>query len=173
MVIFSVGVRPNSYLAKSCNLKVNQGIIVNDNMETSVPGIFAAGDIAEHRGVLYGLWNAAMFQGKIAGMNAAGKKTDFGGIPRSNTLKVLDVDLFSIGSFNACDGSCRFVEHKTEETYAFYLFRDGKIEGVVLFGDTSQSALVKTAVEDKINLPMSLIEKRDLNEILGFLSRQI
>jgi nitrite reductase (NADH) large subunit len=93
LVIFAAGVRPNSYLARISGLNVNQGIIVSDTMESSVEGIYAAGDIAEHRGVLYGLWNAAMYQGVIAGMNAAGRKASFGGIPRSNTIKVLGVDL--------------------------------------------------------------------------------
>jgi nitrite reductase (NADH) large subunit len=62
--------------------------------------VLAAGDIAEHRGVLYGNWSAAQFQGAIAGLNAAGPAaSEFGGIPRSNTLKVLGLDMVSIGRF--------------------------------------------------------------------------
>ena len=173
LVIFSVGVRPATYLARGCNLKVNQGVIVDDNMETSTPGIYAAGDIAEHRGVVYGLWNAAMFEGKIAGMNAAGKKAEFGGIPRSNTLKVLDVNLFSIGSFNACDGSCLSIEDEAENQYAYILFRDSKIEGAVLYGDTSKSALIKVAIEEKISIPVSIIRNNQLNGVFEFISEQV
>lgn len=170
LVVFSVGVRPNRYLAGYCGLKVNNGVIVNDNMETSVPGIYAAGDITEHRGVLYGLWNAAMFQGKIAGMNAAGKKTGFGGIPRSNTLKVLDVNIFSIGNFTPCDGSCIIIEDEDTDRYAYILFRDGKIEGAIFYGDTSESALVKTAIEEKTSLPASVIKKNNFKDVINFLS---
>ncbi len=173
LVIFSVGVRPATYLARGCNLKVNHGVIVDDNMETSTPGIYAAGDIAEHRGVVYGLWNAAMFEGKIAGMNAAGKKAEFGGIPRSNTLKVLDVNLFSIGSFNACDGSCLFVEDEAMNQYSYILFRDSKIEGAVLYGDTSKSALIKTAIEEKISVADSIIRNNMLNGVFEFLSENV
>lgn len=170
LVVFSVGVRPNRYLADYCNLKINNGVIVNDNMETSVPGIYAAGDITEHRGVLYGLWNAAMFQGRIAGMNAAGKKTGFGGIPRSNTLKVLDVNIFSIGNFTACDGSCVVIEEEKADKYSYVLFRDGKIEGAVFYGDTAESSLIKTAIEEKINLPASVIRQQNLKEVVDFLA---
>lgn len=173
LVIFSVGVRSETYLARGCGLTVNHGIIVDDTMETSAPGIYAAGDIAEHRGVVYGLWNAAMFEGKIAGMNAAGKKTDFGGIPRSNTLKVLDVDLFSIGNFNASDGSCIPVEDAADDQYSFVLFRDSKIEGAVLLGDTTQSALMKAAIEEKVSIPSSLIWKKELGPIFTYLSEQV
>lgn len=170
LVVFSVGVRPNRYLAGYCGLKVNNGIIVNDNMETSVPGIFAAGDITEHRGVLYGLWNAAMFQGRIAGMNAAGKKTGFGGIPRSNTLKVLDVNIFSIGNFTPCDGSCVIIEEEAADKYSYIVFRDGKIEGAIFYGDTAESALVKTAIEEKINIPVSVIRGNRVDDVMTFLS---
>ncbi len=173
LVIFSVGVRPATHLARGCDLKVNHGVIVDDNMETSTPGIFAAGDIAEHRGVVYGLWNAAMFEGKIAGMNAAGKKAEFGGIPRSNTLKVLDVNLFSIGNFNACDGSCLSIEEETDAEYSYILFRDSKIEGAVLYGNTSRSALIKTAIEEKISVPGSIIRNNELNGVFEFLSEQV
>lgn len=173
LVIFSVGVRPETWLARACNLKVNDGVIVDDNMETSSPGIFAAGDIAEHRGVLYGLWNAAMYQGKIAGMNAAGKKAEFGGIPRSNTLKVLDVNLFSIGSFNPCDGSCMMVEEEKNGYYTYILFRDSKIEGAVLYGDTDRSADLKTAIEEKISFPASVIRSENPEAIYTYLSAQI
>ncbi len=170
LVVFSVGVRPNRYLAGYCGLKVNNGVIVNDNMETSVPGIYAAGDITEHRGILYGLWNAAMFQGRIAGMNAAGKKTGFGGIPRSNTLKVLDVNIFSIGNFTPCDGSCITLEEEETDKYSYLLFRDGKIEGAIFYGDTAESALVKTAIEEKTNLPSSVIKQKNMKDIMTFLT---
>ena len=42
-------------------------------MQTSDPKVYAVGDIAEHRGVMYDLWNAARYQGSMAGMNAVGK----------------------------------------------------------------------------------------------------
>lgn len=173
LVIFSVGVRPATYLARGCGLSVSNGVIVDDNMETSAPGIYAAGDIAEHRGVLYGLWMASAFQGKIAGMNAAGKRAEFGGIPRSNTLKVLDVNLFSIGSFNPCDGSCTMVEEEDNGNYTCILFKDSKIEGAVLYGETDRSADLKTAIEEKISFPVSITGKGRPEDIYSFLNERI
>lgn len=167
LVIFAAGVRPNSYLARITGLKVNQGIIVNDFMETSFDGIYAAGDIAEHRGVVYGLWNAAMYQGAIAGMNAAGKKSGFGGIPRSNTIKVLGVDLFSIGVIEPCDGSCTVIERENDGSYISLLFRDGHMEGAILYGDTSRSADVKKAIEDKKDFSRVLRDDPDVDQVLG------
>ncbi|MBU1171844.1 MAG: FAD-dependent oxidoreductase [Proteobacteria bacterium] len=168
LVIFAAGVRPNSYLARTSGLNVNQGIIVNDFMETSVEGIYAAGDTAEHRGVLYGLWNAAMYQGAIAGMNAAGKKAGFGGIPRSNTIKVLGVDLFSIGSIEACDGSCTVIEKDQDDVYINLIFRDGHLEGAILYGDTTTSAVVKKAIEEKRDFSRALEGSPIVDSLLEF-----
>ncbi|GAB6096584.1 hypothetical protein JCM14469_28370 [Desulfatiferula olefinivorans] len=167
LVIFAAGIRPNSYLARTTGLEVNQGILVNDFMESSVDGIYAAGDIAEHRGVLYGLWNAAMFQGTIAGMNAAGKKTAFGGIPRSNTIKVLGVDLFSIGAIEPADGSVTVIEKETDDVYIQLIFRDGRLEGAILYGDTAAGSAVKKAIEEKRDFSRTLETSPGVDELLA------
>ena len=55
LVVMAVGIKPNVMLAQSAGIEVNRGIIVNDYMETSIPGIYAVGECAEHRGIAYGL----------------------------------------------------------------------------------------------------------------------
>ena len=52
---------------------MNRAVVVNERMETSVPGIYACGDVAEFNGKYIALWMPAMKQGKVAGSNAAGK----------------------------------------------------------------------------------------------------
>ena len=148
-VILAAGVRPNSYLARRAGLEVNQGIVVNNRLFTSHPQVLAAGDVAEHHGLLYGSWGAAQYQGSIAGLNAAGVDTEFGGIPRSNTLKVLGVELLSIGKFEPEDASYVVLEQEAEGKYLRFLFRDGNLVGAILLGDTSISTAVKKAVETR------------------------
>ena len=89
VVVITVGVRANDQMLKDAGLPSHKGVLVDNFMRTSNPDILAAGDVCEHDGVLYGSWSAAKYQGTIAGMNAAGKPTEFGGIPRSHMLKVL------------------------------------------------------------------------------------
>ena len=55
VVVISAGVRSNIDLARQAGLEVKQGILVDSQMKTSHPDVFAAGDVAEHRGMLYGL----------------------------------------------------------------------------------------------------------------------
>ena len=66
MVIVSAGVRPNLGW-QAPGLEMKNGILVNDRLETKQAGVFAAGDVAEHRGRVYGIWPAAQKQGEAAG----------------------------------------------------------------------------------------------------------
>ncbi len=170
LVIVSTGIRANSYLARAAGLQVNQGILVNDYLQTSHPDIYAAGDLAEHRGISYGLWGAAQFQGSIAGMNAAGLKTEFGGIPRSNRLKVLGVNLFSIGKFEPDDGSYILIEQEKDDTYERFVFHDTHLVGAILYGDTSRSADVKRGIETTRDFSKILQTRPDISEIWEMLS---
>jgi len=171
MVVLSTGVRPNSYLARLCQLDVNRGVIVDDELFTSDRSILAAGDLTEHRGVVYGIWPASYSQGAVAGINAVGGEARFPGIPPSNRLKVMDVDLFSIGQIEATDGSYSTYEHETETTYVRILCQDSTLKGAALYGDTTSALVIKEAIEQQTQLS-------DLNQLgdnfpgwKGFLSR--
>ncbi len=170
LIIITAGVRPNSYLARLAGLKVNNGIIVDDTMRSSNPDIFAAGDNAEHRGTLYGLWNHSQYQGKIAGMNASGVTTEFGGIPRSNSIKVLGVDMLSIGTFEPEDGSYTVIEDETSDRYMRFVFQDTHLQGAVLFGDTDIGGAVKNAIEGRTDMSSVLKKCTTAKEVWEFLS---
>ena len=137
VVVLATGVRPNSYLARQCGLKVRQGVVVDDRLQTSDPRIFAAGDVAEHAGRLYGIWPTAFSQGAVAGSNAGGGEAEFGVEAPSHRIKVLDVDLLSVGEFSPGDASYRVLEHQGPGTYRRLVLRDGALVGANLFGDTS------------------------------------
>jgi nitrite reductase (NADH) large subunit len=147
IVLISTGVRPNSYLARRSDLSVSGGIVVDDKMRTSVADIYAAGDVAEHRGASYGIWPVAYAQGVTAGINAAGGDVDYVPVPPSNRLKVMDVDVFSIGMFEQTDASFEVFEESDSNTFKRLLTRDGRLLGAVLYGDTSAAGPVKDAVE--------------------------
>ena len=147
LVVVATGIRPNSYLARAAGLQANQGIVVDDHLMTLHPDVFAAGDVAEHRGVIYGVWAPAQYQGQIAGMNALGLSSEFGGIPRANTLKVLGVDMFSIGQFEPGDASSAVYDREADGSYRRFVFHDNRLVGAILLGDTSLTAPVKRAIE--------------------------
>jgi len=149
VVILATGVRPNTYLARKADLEVNQGLIVDNYMRTSDEHIYAAGDITEHYGSVYGLWNIAKYQGRIAALNVLGKKVPFGGVPRSNALKVLSIDLFSIGDFAPVDASYSVLEQKEHDSYMLFVFKDQVIVGSILIGHKHITHKVKASVEKR------------------------
>jgi nitrite reductase (NADH) large subunit len=83
-------------------------------MRTSDPNIYAAGDDTEHQGRMYGLWVPAKSQGAIAGFSAAGKPAKFASDPPSARLKVLGIDLFSIGEITPAEGDVVLVDFSAE-----------------------------------------------------------
>ncbi len=152
VVIIATGVRPNSFLARQSGIEVATGIVVDDRMQTSAPGVFAAGDVAEHRGRVYGLWPAAIEQGRVAGSNAAGGRESFSGMPPATQLKVLDVAIFSIGEITPRDGASRIVEQQSADTYLRLVCRDGTLVGANLFGDMSLAGAVRDAIESRTQI---------------------
>jgi nitrite reductase (NADH) large subunit len=172
LVVIATGIRSNSHLARSAGLEVNQGVVVDNLLATSHPDVFAAGDVAEHHGQVFGIWGPSQYQGSIAGLNMAGGRVEFGGIPRSNTLKVLGLELFSVGQFNPEDASFRTFDHEAAGSHSRFVFRDNRLVGAVLLGDTKLAATAKHAIETRADYSELLIECKTAPEILErFLSR--
>ena len=135
MVIISAGVRPNMELAEPLGLECDKGIKVDEHLRSNQPDIYAAGDVAEYKGMPYGIWPAAMEQGKIAGINMAGGETAYEGTTMANTLKVVGVDLASAGNIDAEDEfESRMVTD--EKVYKKIVLEDNRIIGCIMLGNT-------------------------------------
>ena len=147
LVIISAGVRANLQLARATGLALNQGILVDTAMRTSHPDVFAAGDCAEHDDLLYGTWAPSQVQGAVAGANAVGGSAAFQPVPRSNTLKVLGIELFSIGRIAPLPTG--LVIEGGEPHYAWFHFEGDLLTGAILLGDASLSASLKKAIEGR------------------------
>jgi nitrite reductase (NADH) large subunit len=153
MVILSAGVRPNIQLAKEMRLEMKNGVVVDDQLKTKSEAIFAAGDLAEHRGRVYGVWPAAQRQGEVAGINMAGGRAIYEGTVVSNTLKVVGIDLTAAGEIDAEKKLECVVRGDIEQcTYCKITFKEEKIVGCILLGDTMGRAEILNAIEKKINV---------------------
>ncbi len=128
--------------------------------------------MAEHRGTMYGIWAPSQFQGTIAGMNAAGASAEFAGIPRSNMLKVLGYDLFSIGQILTEDASYEIMDAEIDGRYFYFVFRDNHMVGAILLGDTTLSAGVKNIVEKRLDCSEVLQQRSGAQEIIAFLEQR-
>lgn len=148
MVIVSAGVRPNLELAKAGGLACDKGIIVNDRLETSAKSIYAAGDVAEHRGIVSGIWPAAMQQGKVAGLNMAGGETAYQGTTMSNILKVAGIDVAAAGNIDA-EGRYESQTVSSDTLYKKLIIENNRIIGCVMVGDTKNFNTITRYITEK------------------------
>ena len=151
MVIISAGVRPNMELAKDLGLEHDKGIKVNERLLTSSPHIYAAGDVAEYHGMPYGIWPAAMEQGKIAGANMAGGDRVYQGTTMANTLKVVGVDLASAGNIDA-DNSLESRVVTDDAVYKKVVLEKDRIVGCIMLGNTKGFSRITKAMEEKMDV---------------------
>jgi len=162
LIIISAGVRPNLELAQKLGLNLGKGVPVSDQMETEVPGIYAAGDGIEYQGRLYGIWPASEKQGQTAGLNMAGKSTAYIGTTPSNLLKVAGIDLLAAGDIDPDSKLEAFIDQNRETgTYRKMVIRDNAIVGCLLFG----------TLEGRKNILKAMEEKKNISSIKDRLSR--
>ena len=151
MVIISAGVRPNMELAKDLGLDHDKGIKVDEHLQTNLADIYAAGDVAEFEGMPYGIWPAAMEQGKIAGNNMAGGDMVYEGTVMANTLKVVGVDLASAGNIDA-ENEFESQVFTDENIYKKIVIENDKITGCIMLGDTKGFSKMTKAISERLDV---------------------
>jgi len=151
MVIISAGVRPNMELAKNLGLDHDKGIKVDEHLQTNRADIYAAGDVAEFEGMPYGIWPAAMEQGKIAGNNMAERDMVYEGTVMANTLKVVGVDLASAGNIDA-ENEFESQVFTDENIYKKIVIENDKITGCIMLGDTKGFSIMTKAISERVDV---------------------
>lgn len=149
-VIFAAGIRPNVALAKDAGVAVNRGIVVDDALQTSVPGIFALGECAEHRGTCYGLVEPAYEQARVLARHLADRPAAYSGSVVSTNLKVSGVSVFSAGDFAGGAGSEAIVlQDARRGTYKKLVIAEGRLTGAVLIGETRDALWYRDLIRNR------------------------
>jgi nitrite reductase [NAD(P)H] large subunit len=140
LVVVAVGVRPNAAPAADAGIAVNRGIVVDDHLETSAPGVFAIGECAEHRGVCYGLVQPGYEQADVLARRLAGEDARYPGSILATNLKVSGVDVFSAGDFLGGPGTESIVLHDPGlGVYRKLVIGQDRLVGAVLCGDNADA----------------------------------
>ncbi len=148
VVVFCTGVRPNTDLAQRAGIAVGQGVLVDEHLQTSHPGVYAAGDVAEHaNGYVSFLWHAAELQGQIAGSNAAGAALTHDRRSFRMKLEVFGEYYFSMNPPQSEQGY-EVVEESEGDVYRCLYFRDGRLDGALMADDKERAKEYVTAVRE-------------------------
>ena len=115
MIVVSAGIRPRDELARDCGLDLGPrgGVVVNDSLLTSDPDIYAIGEVALHRGMIYGLVAPGYEMADILAANLTGDSREFRGADLSTKLKLMGVDVASFGQYEADASVAKSLTSKT------------------------------------------------------------
>lgn len=181
MVVVSTGTRPITELAVHAALKVNRGVVCDDQLRTSDPNIFALGECVEHRGVVYGLVEPIWEQAKVAAdvITGCGIDAEYAGSQTGTKLKVMGVELASLGEKEPGLAKDEVIVYRdpSRGIYKKMIVRDNRIHGAILLGDTTLANDLMRLYRRKVELPRnrtevlfgsaagtSLLEVKDLPE---------
>lgn len=149
-VIVGIGIEPNVGLAETAGCEVDGGVLVNAYLETSVPGIFAAGDIARwldthsSRSVRIEHWEVAERQGQVAALNMLGDQVHFNEVPFFWTQQ-FDVYLGFVGQSGHFDRLETFGEVGGDNFAVAYYEKD-RCAGLLTVGRDRESLMFEDAL---------------------------
>jgi NAD(P)H-nitrite reductase large subunit len=139
-----LGITLNTQILAKTPVKVNSGVVVNEYLETNVPGVFAAGDVAEfydvHVGEYHtmGTWDNAMAHGRIVAANMAGGHEAYVDVP-TYTSPLFDVNIAVVGTAESNNPELSSIARrepgeKGNDNYRKLFFRENKLVGVLMIG---------------------------------------
>jgi nitrite reductase (NADH) large subunit len=141
LLIIAAGITPEIRIAKASGLKCERGIVVNDQLQTSDPSIYAIGECSQHRGHCYGLVAPIWEQAEVLGKHLAGLNNQaYTGTQSATRLKVSGIDLFSAGEINPnADSGAEILllQDPNRQIYRKLILRNNRLTGIVFYGDVS------------------------------------
>ena len=150
MLVICTGIKPNSNPAGNASIRTNQGILVNEHMETSCPNVYAVGECTEFNGQLTGLVVPALEQVQVVVDTILGEReTTYKGANAATSLKVMGIDLFSAGEDYGWHEDCEVIvsSNPVSGVYRKAVVKNGKVVGTVLLGDVGVGPQLSEAVK--------------------------
>lgn len=159
LVVMAIGVLPRTELVQGTDIKVNRGIVVDRNMATNHPDIYACGDVAEAYDFVYGenrltpIWPNAYLGGRIAGYNMAGSNTQYPGSTAMNALNYFGLDIAAAGiTAPPNEDGYEALSKQNDGIYQKVVLKDDLVVGMVFVKDIEKSGIVFSLMRDGINV---------------------
>jgi NADPH-dependent 2,4-dienoyl-CoA reductase/sulfur reductase-like enzyme/ferredoxin len=151
MFLAAVGIRPNADIAVRAGIACSKGVLVDDRMQSSIPGVFAAGDVAEHGGLVLGLWPIAAKQGETAAVNALGGDQRLVAEIPATILKGVDLELSSVGQVEPGPGD-EVIVTEGPQSYRRLVISRGTLVGAIVIGHHPEDLAAASAAVRKRQL---------------------
>lgn len=148
LVIIATGVKPNLDCVQGSGIKTDQGILVDERMQTSIAGIYAAGDVAQGPALfssgkeIHAIQPTAIDHGRIAAANMAGQNIAYGGSLSMNVLDVCGLQCASYGNWNDAGAEAMSISNNKEHIYRSLLWSGDQISGTVFVGKANDLGML-------------------------------
>ena len=164
VVIMATGIRTNLDWVSDSGIEINRGIVVDAHMRSSVPNVYAAGDVAEGRdavtgeAALHAIEPTAMEHGRIAGANMAGQPQAYRGSLLMNIVEVLGLEIASFGSWDDAGAEVMSSLRPQRPAYRKLLWHADRITGAMILGpardiwSTNDVGILKGLVQSGVSL---------------------
>jgi len=158
LLVVAAGIRPNAEIGVRAGLTVERAIVVDNHMRAvDDMHIYAVGECAQHRGVVYGLVAPLWDQGKVFADHVTGRNLQaaYHGSKLATKLKVMGVELASMGITEPKEQQDEIIQFQepSKGTYKKLIVRDGRLVGGILMGDISKAAFLMQAFDRDSKLP--------------------
>jgi NAD(P)H-nitrite reductase large subunit len=140
VAIMATGIRTNLDWLQSSEVRINRGILVDDHLRSSVPNVYAAGDVAEShdlvtgRPALHAIEPTAMEHGRVAGANMAGQDVVYRGSLLMNIVEVCRLDIASFGAWDDPMADAFTAVRPERWAYRKLLWRGNRLTGAMILG---------------------------------------
>lgn len=166
LVCIAIGVAPNIGWLAGSGLAMGVALRVDERMQTSLPGVFAAGDVVEMTDTATGqiqasaLWTNAVEMGKTAGINMAGGKAKYpGGLAVMNATEIEGLALVAAGDVLGEATGATVVRERRNGNFRKLVFRGDRLAGVILAGDLSGAGICTALVRAATPLSPAMRER--------------
>ncbi|MGE0083299.1 MAG: NAD(P)/FAD-dependent oxidoreductase [Desulfococcaceae bacterium] len=158
MAVIGKGVLPALSFVPREKIATDLGVLVNEHMETNIPGIYAAGDVAQFTDIARGIswvnaiWPEAVNQGRTAGMNMAGRPVSYKGSLGRNVIRIFSTDIMTAGIVNPPKNEGYEVladVNPRRGTYRKLVFRGDLLTGMVMVNHIEQGGLLMSLIQSR------------------------
>jgi NAD(P)H-nitrite reductase large subunit len=140
VVVMATGIKTNLEWLKGAGVPIKQGIVVDDHLRSSIPNVYAAGDVAEGRDLvsgqpaLHAIEPTAQEHGRVVGANMAGKDVAYKGSLIINIVEVCHLDAASFGAWDNAKAETIVGVKRDRSAYRKYLFTGDRLTGAIIIG---------------------------------------
>ncbi|MGD9014925.1 MAG: FAD-dependent oxidoreductase [Candidatus Omnitrophota bacterium] len=160
ILVIGKGVNPNLDIIKDTKIKQDKGILVDEYMKTSIPNIFAAGDVTQTFDIAYknsavnALWPNAVEQGRIAGLNMLGDNLKYDGSMTMNSIGFFDLPAISMGITRPKQPEFEelMILDEQRNIYKKFVIRNNRLAGMIAIGDVRNCGVFLRLIKESVDI---------------------